>query len=57
MLVGAANPDKIELEKALSPLDGAVVVSRRGGGRHVSNNRLAEGVAAGQPSQPAPDAP
>ena len=56
VLLGATNPDKIELEKALSPLDRVVMVSGRGGGRHGGNDRLAEGVAAGQPSESAADA-
>ena len=61
VLIGAAKPDKIELEKGPASLDGTLLVSRRGGGRHrirkCPGGAIAQGVAAGQSPQPAADAP
>ena len=61
LLLGTANPDKIELEKALHQMDGRFLVPGRGGRSYGRKERgwgsdPPEGVATGQSSEPAPDA-
>ena len=59
VLLGAANPGQDRIGKSPASLDRRVLVFRRSGDRHRRNRLgrpIAEGMAAGQSPQPAPDA-